>query len=238
VATNDSGTSYGVERTFMTAVPPVSEPPVVEPQPEPKPEPTPEPEPKPDFGKTVVAEPEGNVRVKAPDGGWESMDPGSELPVGATFDTRRGAVSLTTAGCRGGRQTGRFGGGLFTLRQPRKACGRVDVYLRGGSFRACGHAGARGSAIRAGASRTRRVRRLWGHDHGGRFRTHGRHSQATVRGTRWVTVDRCDGTLTSVRQGAVSVRDFVRHRTVLVRAGHSYLARSRATLRRAHRRHR
>ena len=84
----------------------------------------------------------------------------------------------------------------------------------------------------------RRVRRLWGRDSGGSFRTHGRHSQATVRGTRWVTVDRCDGTLTSVRQGAVSVRDFVRHRTVLVRAGHSYLARSRAALRRAHRRHR
>ena len=238
VATNDSGTSYGAERTFTTLLPPVSEPPAVEPTPEPKPEPEPAPEPEPDFGKSVVAEPEGSVRVKAPGGGWESMDPGSELPVGATFDTRRGAVSVTTAGCRGSRQTGRFGGGLFTLRQPRKACGRVDVYLRGGSFTACRHARARRSALRAGASATRRVRRLWGHDNGGRFRTHGRHSQATVRGTRWVTVDRCDGTLTSVRQGAVSVRDFVRHSTVLVRAGHSYLARSRAALRRAHRRHR
>jgi hypothetical protein len=38
-------------------------------------------------------------------------------------------------------------------------------------------------------------------------------------------VDRCDGTLTRVTSGAVSVRDFRRHRTVLVRAGHSYLAR-------------
>ena len=232
VATNDSGTSSGPERTFTTSVPPASEPPAVEPSQEPQ------PEPEPDFGKTVVAEPEGSVRVKAPGGGWESMDPGSELPVGATFDTRRGAVSVTTAGCRGRRQTGKFGGGLFTLRQPRKACGRVDVYLRGGSFTACRHAGARRSARGAVASAVRRVRRLWGHDNGGRFRTHGRHSQATVRGTRWVTVDRCDGTLTSVRQGAVAVRDFVRHRTLLVRAGHSYLARSRAALRRAHRRQR
>jgi hypothetical protein len=32
------------------------------------------------------------------------------------------------------------------------------------------------------------------------------------------------------------VRDLVRHRTVLVRAGHSYIARSRAALRRQHRR--
>jgi hypothetical protein len=88
----------------------------------------------------------------------------------------------------------------------------------------------------ASAARTRRVRKLWGRDRGGRFRTHGRHSEATVRGTRWLTVDRCDGTLTRVTKGAVSVRDLVRHRTVLVRAGHSYIARSRAALRRQHRR--
>jgi hypothetical protein len=80
------------------------------------------------------------------------------------------------------------------------------------------------------------VRRLWGRDNGGRFRTHGRHSHATVRGTRWVTVDRCDGTLTRVTEGAVSVRDRVRRRTVLVRSGHSYLAKSRRALRRQQRR--
>jgi hypothetical protein len=70
-----------------------------------------------------------------------------------------------------------------------------------------------------------RVRRLWGRDGGGRFRTFGRHSHATVRGTRWLTVDRCSGTFTRVTQGAVVVRDTVRRRSVLVRAGHSYLAR-------------
>jgi hypothetical protein len=48
---------------------------------------------------------------------------------------------------------------------------------------------------------------------------------ATVRGTRWYTEDRCGGTLTRVTQGAVAVRDLRRKRTVLVRAGHSYLAR-------------
>ena len=77
--------------------------------------------------------------------------------VGATFDTRPGAVSLTSAGCRGNTQTGSFGGGLFTLRQPRKACGRVDVYLRGGRFAGCPRAGAkrraRGGVGRVPASR-------------------------------------------------------------------------------------
>jgi len=74
--------------------------------------------------------------------------------------------------------------------------------------------------------RSRRVvRRLWGRDNGGRFRTHGRDSVATVRGTRWLTLDRCDGTLSRVTEGAVAVRH--RGRTVLVKAGRSYLARHR-----------
>jgi streptogramin lyase len=233
VATNDSGDSFGPDRTFMTLPLPVADGSDTKPDPEP----LPATEPKPDFAETVVVKPEGSVRVKEPGGTWKTVEPGAELPVGASFDTRRGAVSVTSAGCRGRRQTGRFGGGLFMLRQPRRACGRVDVYLRGGSFASCARAAQRPTGRRASASRTRRVRRLWGRDRGGSFRTHGRHSQATVRGTRWLTVDRCDGTLTRVTEGAVSVRDRVRHRTVLVRAGHSYLAKSRAALRRQQRRH-
>jgi streptogramin lyase len=241
VATNGSGTSYGPDRTFRTlpepSVGPSNNPPASETPREPEQKPD-EREPEPDFGKSIVAEPDGNVKVKMPGGGWHTMEPGAEMPMGATFDTRRGAVNVTSAGCKGGQQTGRFGGGLFTLRQPRAACGRVDIYLRGGSFRSCRNVGhrAKGRGSVATASRSRRVRRLWGRDKGGKFRTHGRNSQATVRGTRWVTVDRCDGTFTRVTEGAVSVRDKVRHRTVLVRAGHSYLAKSRAQLRREHRR--
>ena len=82
------------------------------------------------------------------------------------------------------------------------------------------------SAKKRKASR-RSVRKLWGSDNGGRFRTHGRDSVATVRGTRWLTLDRCDGTLTKVVEGAVAVRDRRRGKTVLVRAGRSYLARHR-----------
>ena len=222
VAKNDAGESKGADRTFETLPLPEA---AIDPPKEPAPE-TKDPE----FGETVVAEPEGKVRVKTPGGEWVTMDPLAEMPVGTTFDTRNGAVSVTTAGCRGHRQTGRFGGGLFQLRQPRKACGRVDVYLRGGRFSSCPRVRtnrrARSGGV-ASASRARKVRKLWGRDRGGRFRTHGRHSQATVRGTRWLTVDRCDGTLTRVTKGAVSVRDYRRHRTVLVRAGHSYLAHRR-----------
>jgi ferric-dicitrate binding protein FerR (iron transport regulator) len=67
------------------------------------------------------------------------------------------------------------------------------------------------------------IRKLRGNGRG-RFRTRGRYSAATVRGTDWTVEDRCDGTLTRVKRGRVSVRDFRRRKTVTVRAGKSYLA--------------
>jgi hypothetical protein len=60
-----------------------------------------------------------------------------------------------------------------------------------------------------------------------RFRTRGRHSAATVRGTVWLTANRCDRTLTHVPRRRVAVRDFRRRRTILLRAGKNYLARPR-----------
>jgi ferric-dicitrate binding protein FerR (iron transport regulator) len=59
----------------------------------------------------------------------------------------------------------------------------------------------------------------------GRFRTRGRHSTATVRGTKWSMTDTCAGTLTRVTQGSVTVRDLTLRKTKIVKAGHSYLAR-------------
>ena len=61
-------------------------------------------------------------------------------------------------------------------------------------------------------------------DRGGRFRTYGNNSVATARGTAWVTRDRCDGTVTRVSEGAVAVKDRRAGKTVVVRAGHAYLA--------------
>jgi hypothetical protein len=61
----------------------------------------------------------------------------------------------------------------------------------------------------------------------GRFRTRGRHGAATVRGTMWLTQDRCDGTLVFVRHGLVAVRDFTRKRTFMVPAGKRHFSPSR-----------
>jgi hypothetical protein len=150
-----------------------------------------------------------------------------QIPVGSFLDTRRGTVRLQSAtNAAGDRQTGDFLSSIFQVRQSkrRSAKGLTDLVLKGGSFSRCGSA-RRGK--RASASLSRRTIRRLRSNARGRFRTSGRNSSATVRGTRWETIDRCDGTLTKVRRGTVVVRDFRRKKNVVLKAGNSYLARAR-----------
>ena len=76
------------------------------------------------------------------------------------------------------------------------------------------------------AAKKKKKRRLWGNGKG-RFRTRGRHSAATVVGTKWLVEDRCTSTLTKVARGRVEVRDFVKKKTVIVKKGKRYIARAR-----------
>jgi hypothetical protein len=135
-------------------------------------------------------------------------------------------VSATTQAGR--TQSGQFSAGLFQVLQSRRrsAKGLTELRLKGSSFRRCRtRRTGRATAAQRGLSR-RTIRRLRANARG-RFRTRGRHSAATVRGTVWSTTDRCDGTLTKVTRGRVAVRDFRRKRTIILRAGKRYLARPR-----------
>jgi hypothetical protein len=178
----------------------------------------------PRLGKSVVVAPgDGDLFVRLPrHSTFVPLDFGSELPVGTEVNAARGSIALTSALPSGEVQTARFGGGRFVIRQGRG--GYVDLYLRG---KACPHRTASGSRMLVGAARTHAKPRLWGSDHGGRYRTHGRNSHATVRGTRWVIGDSCAGTLTRVSSGSVVVRDEIRHETIVLDAGQRYLARPR-----------
>ena len=53
-----------------------------------------------------------------------------------------------------------------------------------------------------------------------------------MRGTKWTIADRCDGTLTHDITDSVAVTDFVRHKTLILHAGQSYLAAARNSGRR------
>jgi hypothetical protein len=182
------------------------------------------PSSKPVLGRAVTTAPvSGQVLVKLPGQGFAPLSALQQIPVGSLLDTTGGTVRLSSAvNTRGKLQSGDFGGGVFRVGQSRSGGGLTDLSLSGGSFAAC----ATGAGRRASAARSSRVvRRLRGRAKG-RFRTRGRYSAATVRGTNWSVEDRCDGTLTRVTTGVVAVNDFRRHRNVTVRAGHTYLARA------------
>jgi hypothetical protein len=179
-------------------------------------------------GSVVVAPLAGTVRIKLPGtAGYATLAAGDSVPVGTVVDTRLGTVVLTSALSGGTTQSGEFRGALFQVRQARIGNGMTDLVLRGENFAACPRPTNR-PGVRAASTASRKppLRRLWSRDKGGRFRTHGRNSVATVRGTSWVTTDTCAGTRTTVKQGSVAVRDRHRAKTILVRTGHSYLARS------------
>ena len=183
--------------------------------------------PTPSLGESVVVAPvKGDVLVKTPGAAdYAPLAAGGAVPTGAVVDTRKGQVALTTALTGGKTQTATFERGVFQVRQSRSGKGLTDIYLRGPALD-CSSSRSSGRAA-AVARKKPRQRQLWGRDKGGRFRTHGANSVATVRGTSWITTDTCSGTRTTVKAGAVSVRDVHRHRTVVVRKGHSYLARRR-----------
>ena len=113
-------------------------------------------------------------------------------------------------------------------KKPKKAKALTsDLILKGELPRS--QCGPLKGARAAGASKKKGPKsvlgQLWGNGKG-KFRTSGKYSSATVRGTIWLTQDRCDGTLTKVTRGTVQVADFKRRTTVNVTAGHSYLARA------------
>ena len=222
IAFNRHGFARGDDVPFTTVVPVV---PTLTPPPTPSTGGSGVPAAPPVLGQTVNADVRsGTVTVKVPGApDYVALTALTSLPVGSILDTREGSITLNTALPGGKNQSAIFHGGLFEVRQPQAAGGLTELVLRG-ALTGCSSGAARGALV----SRKRRKppRRLWGSDSKGRFRTRGGNSVATVRGTAWYVEDRCDGTLTRVSKGSVSVYDRGRHRTVVVRAGHSYLAHS------------
>jgi NHL repeat len=193
--------------------------------------------PPPVRGRLVNAIPEkGTVlvklpKVKAPKAhaaatGFVPLETvGRQLPVGTTLDTKKGTVLLTAAtNTTGGTQDGHFSQGLFVLGQTKKNP-LTTLSMTGGGLGKCATRLPTGGARKEAADAAKRGRRLFS-DVKGRFRTRGRNSTATVRGTKWTMTDTCAGTRTTVKTGSVTVRDFTLRKTRIVKAGHSYLARA------------
>ncbi len=157
----------------------------------------------------------GTVLYKFPDSrDVVELEGATQVPVGTQVDTTAGAAKVTVSRAVV-LDTSEFYAGVFTVLQSTPSA-LGEIRLDGGNFLDCV------SSFRALAKK-RPTRKLWGSGTG-RYRTRGRYSSATVRGTKWLTEDLCDGTRTTVVEGTVVVHDSVRNIDVTVHAGHSYRA--------------
>ena len=217
VATNATGTTFGPDQTFTTPAGSAPPPPVI--------------------GRSVNASPvSGQVFVLV----GTKLVPLTELsalPSGTIVDARAGSLQLTAATGTGHKhETGVFGGAIFKLTQSGAGASRglttlslVESAFAGApSYGTCrpAHAvdaSAPGASAAALSSRTLQLLHASAH---GRFRTSGHYSSATVRGTKWTIADRCDGTLTHDLTDSVAVSDFIRHKTIILHGGQSYLAKA------------
>ncbi len=155
-----------------------------------------------------------------------------QIPVDSILQTTQGVVGLTTATTasrKGKLQSGNFGGGIFKLLQNRKQKGLTDLDMidNRSASKVCasvgkGKGGGKAYAAKLSSKTLGRVNAS-GHGH---FAVRGQYSAATVRGTVWSVANQCEGTLTHVTRGVVSVRDFSRRKTITLFTGQSYLAKA------------
>lgn len=230
VATNRAGTSFGTDVTFTTL-------------------PAPAPKNPPTLGQTFNIAPVNGVVLVKVGGKFVPLTQLRQIPQNAQINALHGTIQIVTASgggpsgardaaARGKRgktnaktQKGTFGGAVFRLGQARsgRTKGLVTLSLlegavKGGPTYASCKARKAGEASAAASRKTLQLLRASAR---GKFRTRGKYAAATVRGTKWTTADRCDGTLIRDINHSVTVTDFARHRTIILHAGQRYLARPR-----------
>ncbi len=151
-----------------------------------------------------------------------------QIPVGSILEATHGVAGITTATTaskKGKLQSGDFGSGIFKLLQKRRQKGltELDIINNFKANQVCTTLGKKARiASKHLSSKVLGQLRASGH---GNFTARGQDSAATVRGTVWGVKNQCDGTLTHVTRGVVTVRDFIRRKTITLFTGQSYLAR-------------
>lgn len=181
------------------------------------------------YGERIAAAPHaGTITIQVPGAdGFTPLIGGASIPVGSYVDASEGLVEIGAEASPGGtEQNAVVTGSTFRVGQDDQQ-GVTILSLKGGDFSDCddrGQVRARSAARRKGSGDV--ARGIWAAGKG-RFRTKGRHGAATVRGTRWSTVDRCHSTTVKVFEGIVDVNDFGLGKVVAVAAGERYVARER-----------
>jgi hypothetical protein len=183
--------------------------------------------PKPVAGQTLDLETvEGNIELECPGEETYSQLVGfKQVPVGCLINTRHGVVNLTASkGSSGELQNAHFWGGVFIADQDEGDNEVVNLKLAG--RRMCERRNGSKKPVATVSRKGGGGRRLWGSGKGN-YTTSGSYGSATVRGTTWLVIDRCDAsTLIKVAEGTVWVRDFVKNKSLILTTGQQYLAKA------------
>jgi hypothetical protein len=170
------------------------------------------------VGEQVVAGPVGDGTVLVKPAGANAFEPlvGSEqISVGSVLNTRAGEVRIVSQapGEAGGTREAIFSEGKFKVKQSDEGKFTTTVRLVGPD--PCDVAkAARGGIVNKVRSKSKRRR----------HRSRGRHAAGSVRGTEWLTEERCAGTYFEVFEGTVLVKEFATGNKIRLDAGESYLA--------------
>jgi len=189
-------------------------------------------------GRTAVVRAiSGEVFVKLPgrslkqDGGFIPLKGVASVPVGSTVDARKGELELKSAANgfaasdkRAKQQTARIKAGIFAIRQKKPAKRAAKTASLPTDIGLLSPTGAE-AACRKGPSKG--IVRSLSMVAKGLYRTLGGASTATARNATFVTTDRCDGTVTEVGRGRVTLAVKGSKQPVVVRAGGAYLAKAK-----------
>lgn len=183
-----------------------------------------------ELGESVQVDLEaGGVTVRIPESSvFEPLKRGTEIPTGSEIDATDGTVEMTSDPGEAGEQDRSiaWSDGQFEVGQG-TAEGALTEATLNGPLLGCELGGATPATLaNVGEPATPLLagRKLWGHGGKG-HKSQGGKSSATVRGTKWLVWDTCDGkTVTYVSEGRVEVHDDERDRTVFVDPGEIYVA--------------
>jgi hypothetical protein len=166
--------------------------------------------------------------------GFVPLTEARQIPTGSEIDTLNGTLKLVTAGLSVGKtQTATLSGGVYQTTQISKGInkGLTNLNLVYGAFQGgptlqkCMAPKKKSKAPDAQIARLNlSILQTLRASARGRFRTRGRYAAATIRGTIWSISDLCSGTRVRAIRDTVLVQDFVRHKTILLRPGRTYLA--------------
>ncbi|MEA2473726.1 MAG: hypothetical protein QOE06_1641 [Thermoleophilaceae bacterium] len=185
--------------------------------------------PDPQAKKTANVEVKsGEASVKCPGQSETPLQGEEQIKLGCRVNTTAGVVGLTTQNEKGALQTADFYEGAFVPKQVTETQTvkgkKVKVLITELKLDVAKPTGCKTAKKGIGPASVVGGH-LWGKGKG-RFRTRGRRGAAAVRGTNWLTEERCGGTFFQVKEGVVTVTDFTLNKTVILKKGKSYLARN------------